>query len=87
MPLVRENATNPVVQWALETYGVLPYCWTTGSSTSRSCSGWMRSTQGTAQGVKMQYGITTHDMAYEKARVAELEALAGHVDGARRRAR
>jgi alpha-galactosidase/6-phospho-beta-glucosidase family protein len=24
----------------------------------------------------MRYGITTHDMAYEKARVAELEALA-----------
>ena len=24
----------------------------------------------------MKYGITTHDMAYEKARVAELEALA-----------
>jgi alpha-galactosidase/6-phospho-beta-glucosidase family protein len=26
--------------------------------------------------VKMRYGITTHSMAYEKARVAELEALA-----------
>ena len=43
MPLVRENATNPVVEWALDTYGVLPYCWSTGSSTSRSCSGWRTS--------------------------------------------
>ena len=43
MPLVRKNATNPVVQWALDTYGVLPYCWSTGSSTSRSCSGWRAS--------------------------------------------
>ena len=48
----------------------------TGSSTSRSCSGSMSEYAGTAQGVKMRYGITTHDMAYEKARVAELEALA-----------
>ena len=31
---------------------------------------------GTAQGVEMRYGIRTHDMAYEKARVAELEGLA-----------
>ena len=31
---------------------------------------------GTAQGVKMRYGITTHDMAYERARVQGLEALA-----------
>ena len=28
MPLVRARATEPVVKWALETYGVLPYCWT-----------------------------------------------------------
>ena len=28
MPLVRARATEPVVRWALETYGVLPYCWT-----------------------------------------------------------
>src|SRR4051812_41369749 len=27
MPLVRERASKPVVRWALETYGVLPYCW------------------------------------------------------------
>jgi alpha-galactosidase/6-phospho-beta-glucosidase family protein len=31
---------------------------------------------GTVQGVKMRYGITTHDMAYERARVEGLEALA-----------
>ena len=27
MPLVRERTTNPIVRWALDTYGVLPYCW------------------------------------------------------------
>jgi alpha-galactosidase/6-phospho-beta-glucosidase family protein len=31
---------------------------------------------GTVQGVKMRYGITTHDMDYERARVAQLEGLA-----------
>ena len=28
---------------------------------------------GTVQGVEMRYGITTHDMDYERARVAQLE--------------
>ena len=31
---------------------------------------------GTVQGVTMRYGITTHDMDYERARVAQLEGLA-----------
>jgi len=31
---------------------------------------------GTAQGVRMRYGITTHDMDYERARVQSLEDLA-----------
>ena len=25
--LVSERATNPVVRWVIDTYGVLPYCW------------------------------------------------------------
>ena len=31
---------------------------------------------GSAQGVKMRYGITTHDMAHERARVKQWEDLA-----------
>jgi alpha-galactosidase len=76
MPLVREHATNPIVRWALETYGVLPYCWSHWVEHFPQMQRLEGEYGGTAQGVAMRYGITTHDMAYEKARVAELEALA-----------
>ena len=76
MPLVRERATEPVVKWVLDTYGVLPYCWSHWVEHYPQMQ-WLEAPYaGTAQGVRMRYDITTHDMAYEKARVAELEALA-----------
>ena len=76
MPLVRERATEPVVRWALEPLrraalllvalgGVLPPDAAAGGPYA-----------GTAQGVRMRYGITTHDMEYERARVRSLEELA-----------
>jgi alpha-galactosidase len=76
MPLVRGHATNPIAAWALETYGVLPYCWSHWVEHFPQMQRLEGEYAGTAQGVAMRYGITTHDMAYEKARVAELEALA-----------
>jgi alpha-galactosidase len=76
MPLVRANATNPIVRWALDTYGVLPYCWSHWVEHFPQMQRLEGDYAGRAQGVEMRYGITTHDMAYEKARVAELEALA-----------
>ena len=76
MPLVRAQATNPIAAWALETYGVLPYCWSHWVEHFPQMQRLEGEYAGTAQGVEMRYGIRTHDMAYEKARVAELEALA-----------
>jgi alpha-galactosidase len=76
MPLVRERATNPIMRWALETYGVLPYCWTHWTEFFPQMQRLENPYSGTAQGVDMRYGITTHDMAYERSRVAGLEELA-----------
>jgi len=76
MPLVRERATNPIVRFALDAYGVLPYCWSHWVEHYPQMQRLEGEYTGAAQGVKMRYGITTHDMAYEKARVAELEQLA-----------
>jgi alpha-galactosidase len=76
MPLVRARATNPIVKWVLEAYGVLPYCWTHWTEFFPQMQRLEQPYAGTAQGVNMRYGITTHDMAYEKARVAGLEQLA-----------
>jgi alpha-galactosidase len=77
LPLVRERATNPVVRWVLDRYGVLPYCWSHWTEFFPQMQRLEREYSGTAQGVEMRYGIRTHDMAYERARVADLERLAG----------
>jgi alpha-galactosidase len=76
MPLVRQTATEPVVRWVLDRYGVLPYCWTHWTEFFPQMQRLEEPYQGTAQGVRMRYGITTHDMAYERSRVAKLEQLA-----------
>jgi alpha-galactosidase len=77
LPLVRERASNPVVRWVLDRYGVLPYCWSHWTEFFPQMQRLEREYSGTAQGVEMRYGIRTHDMAYERARVADLERLAG----------
>ena len=76
MPLIHERATEPVVRWALDRYGVLPYCWSHWVEFFPQMQRLDGSYAGTAQGVRMRYGITTHDMEYERARVRSLEELA-----------
>ena len=55
---------------------MLPYCWTHWTEFFPQMQRLEAPYAGTAQGVKMRYGITTHDMDYERARVAQLERLA-----------
>jgi alpha-galactosidase len=76
LPLVRRRATNPVVRWVLDRYGVLPYCWSHWTEFFPQMQRLEGEYAGRAQGVAMRYGITTHDMDYERARVADLERLA-----------
>jgi alpha-galactosidase len=76
MPLVRERATEPIVKWVLDRYGVLPYCWSHWTEFFPQMQRLEAPYAGTAQGVSMRYGITTHDMAYERSRVRDLEQLA-----------
>jgi alpha-galactosidase len=76
LPLARERATNPVVKWVLETFGVLPYCWSHWVEFFPQMQWLEEPLDGSAQGVRMRYGITTHDMAHERARVTQWEDLA-----------
>src|SRR5438552_2631768 len=76
MPLVRERATEPIVRWALDRYGVLPYCWSHWTEFFPQMQRLEAPYTGTAHGVAMRYGITTHDMEYERGRVRSLEQLA-----------
>jgi alpha-galactosidase/6-phospho-beta-glucosidase family protein len=55
---------------------VLPYCWSHWVEFFPQMQRLEAPYAGTAQGVAMRYGITTHDMGYERARVRDLEQLA-----------
>ncbi len=76
LSVARENVRDPVASWALATYGVLPYCWRHWVEHFPQMQWLEEPYSGTAQGVAMRYGITTHDMERERARVSELEELA-----------
>ena len=76
LEVAREHVTNPIAQWALQTYGVLPYCWAHWVEHFPQMQWLEEPYAGTAQGVAMRYGITTHDMKRERARVSGLEELA-----------
>ena len=69
------------MQWVARPYGVLPYCWSHWMEFFPQMQRLERRTRARRRAWQMRYGITTHDMDYERARVAELEELA-RLDGA-----
>jgi alpha-galactosidase len=76
LPLVRERATEPVVRWALDTYGVLPYCWQHWTEFFPQMQRLAEPYTGRAQGLAMRYGLRIHDMDNERARIAQWAELA-----------
>lgn len=76
LALAREHAQEPITRWALESYGVLPYCWRHWVEHFPQMQWLEEPYAGTAQGVRMRYGITTHSMAHERERIQRLEELA-----------
>lgn len=76
LTLARERAEEPVVKWALETYGVLPYCWRHWVEFHPQMQYVDEPYNGRAQGLRVRYGLRTHDMDYERRRVKQFEDLA-----------
>jgi alpha-galactosidase len=76
LPLARERAEEPVVRWVLETYGVLPYCWQHWVEFHPQMQYVDEKYEGRAQGLRVRYGIKTHDMDYERRRVKQFKDLA-----------
>lgn len=74
--LARERAEEPVIKWALDTYGVLPYCWQHWVEFHPQMQYADEPYDGRAQGLRVRYGIKTHDMDYERGRVKQFEDLA-----------
>ncbi len=75
-PLLREHVTQPVMRWALDTYGILPYCWSHWTEFYPSFLRLEEPYRGRLQGMKMQLGITVHDMELERARATRWATLA-----------
>ncbi len=76
LELARDRATHPIVKFVLDTYGVLPYCWSHWVEFHPQMQRLAEPYEGRAQGISMRYGITAHDMEKEKGRVRGLAELA-----------
>ena len=74
-PIAKERIKNSIQKWALENYGVLPYCWTHWTEFFPALSKLEEKYEGRAQGLKMKYGIHVHDMTCERERVRKWERL------------
>ncbi len=74
-PLLREKVANPVVKWVLDTYGILPYCWSHWTEFFPFLCRLEEPYQGRLQGLKMKYNLTVHDMEHERQRVRRWEEV------------
>jgi alpha-galactosidase len=65
LPMILARTQFPVVRWALETYGVLPYCWSHVTEFFPALSQLVEPYTGRLQGLEMAYGLHVHDMQRE----------------------
>jgi len=75
LPLIKEHFTPPVIQWGLENYGVLPYCWSHWTEFYPALTQLEEEYRGRLQGLRMKYGLIVHDMGHERARAGKWEQL------------
>jgi alpha-galactosidase len=76
MAIVRERDTTGVVAWAIDTFGVIPYCWTHWTEFFPQLQRLEGAFAGRAQGLAMRYGRHIYDMADQLARVRGWEEVA-----------
>jgi alpha-galactosidase len=76
LPQIRERATQPVTKWVLDTFGILPYCWTHWMEFYPPLLRLTEPYQGRLQGLAMGFGVRVHDMEHERARVKKWQDLA-----------
>lgn len=75
-PRILERTELPIVRWALEQYGLLPYCWSHVTEFFPSLSVLAEPYEGVLQGLEMKYGLHVHAMAHERERGEHWAALA-----------
>lgn len=76
IPLIRERTQDEIVRWAIDTFGVVPYCWTHWCEFFPGLQRLEEPYRGRAQGLAMRYGRHVYDMTKQRARVATWDELA-----------
>jgi alpha-galactosidase len=68
MPLVHARSHDPVVRWAIDTFGVIPYCWNHWIEFFPQLQRLEEPYAGRAQGLRMSHGRRIYVMDDERAR-------------------
>ena len=76
VPLVRERSHDPIVRWAIDTFGVVPYCSNHWIEFFPQLQRLEDSYTGRAQGLAMRYGRHIYDMDVQQERVRGWERVA-----------
>lgn len=76
IPLIRERTQDEVVRWAIDTFGVVPYCWAHWCEFFPSLQRIEQPYRARAQGLAMRYGRRIYDMTAQRERVTSWDELA-----------
>jgi len=76
IPLIRERTQDELVAWAIDTFGVVPYCWAHWCEFFPSLQRLEQPYRGRAQGLAMRYGRHIYDMTKQRERVTTWDELA-----------
>jgi alpha-galactosidase len=76
LPLVAARSPDPLVRWAIATFGVLPYCWAHWAEFFPQLQRLEQPYEGRAQGLAMRYGRRIYDMDAQRERVRSWEQVA-----------
>jgi alpha-galactosidase len=78
MPLLAARATEPVVRWVLDTFGLFPYCWAHWVEFFPGLQRLEAPYEGRAQGLQMRYGRRIFVMDEQRERAERWRQLAEH---------
>jgi alpha-galactosidase len=76
IPIVRERSEDPIVRWAIDTFGVVPYCSNHWIEFFPQLQRLEERYMGRAQGLAMRYGRHVYDMEVQQERVRGWERIA-----------
>ncbi len=76
IPLVRDRTSDEITRWAIDTFGVIPYCWAHWVEFFPQLQRLEEAYAGRAQGLAMRYGRRIYDMDSQLDRIRSWDELA-----------